>query len=208
MPIPRADFKPPASLRAAGGELTLPAMETIRLPLDGLLLLKPKVFRDDRGWFLESYNRSAFEAAGVREAFVQDNHSSSAQGTLRGLHFQTHPGQAKLIRCTRGRIWDVAVDIRPSSPTFGRHFGAELDADSMAQLFIPIGFAHGFLVLSEAAEVQYKCSNLYNPATESGLAWDDPELSVPWPLQGLSPLLSERDKKNQSFAEFRRKLLA
>jgi dTDP-4-dehydrorhamnose 3,5-epimerase len=183
-------------------------MEAIRLPLDGMLLLKPKVFRDDRGWFLESYNRTGFEAAGVRETFIQDNHSASARGTLRGLHFQTHPGQAKLIRCTRGRIWDVAVDIRPSSPTFGRHFGADLDAEGMAQLFIPVGFAHGFLVLSETAEVQYKCSNLYNPATESGIAWDDPELSVPWPVAGLTPILSERDRKNQSFAEFKRKLLA
>lgn len=182
-------------------------MEAIRLPLEGLLLLKPKVFRDDRGWFLESYNRSAFEAAGIREAFVQDNHSQSGRGTLRGLHFQTHPGQAKLIRCTRGRIWDVAVDIRPSSPTFGRHFGAELEPEGMAQLYVPVGFAHGFLVLSETAEVQYKCSNLYNPATESGIAWDDAELSVPWPLAGLQPILSERDKKNQSFADFKRKLL-
>ncbi len=182
-------------------------MEAIKQPLEGLLLLKPKVFRDDRGWFLESYNRSAFEAAGIREHFVQDNHSSSARGTLRGLHFQTHPGQAKLIRCTRGLIWDVAVDIRPSSPTFGRHFGAHLDSESMSQLFIPVGFAHGFLVLSETAEVQYKCSNLYNPATESGIAWDDAELSVPWPIAGLAPILSERDRKNQSFAEFKRKLL-
>jgi dTDP-4-dehydrorhamnose 3,5-epimerase len=182
-------------------------MEAIRLPLEGLLLLKPKVFRDDRGWFLESYNRSAFDAAGIRESFLQDNHSASARGTLRGLHFQTHPGQAKLIRCTRGRIWDVAVDIRPSSPTFGRHFGAELDSEAMNQMFIPVGFAHGFLVLSESAEVQYKCSNLYNPATESGIAWDDAELSVPWPVAGLAPILSERDRNNQSFAEFKRKLL-
>lgn len=183
-------------------------METKTTPLQGLLLLRPKVFRDDRGWFQESYNRSAFEAAGIRETFIQDNHSTSSRGTLRGLHFQTHPGQAKLIRCTRGRIWDVAVDIRPSSPTFGRHFGCELDEAGMSQLFIPVGFAHGFLVLSESAEVQYKCSNLYNPATESGIAWDDPELAVTWPLEGLSPILSERDKKNQSFADFKRKLLS
>jgi dTDP-4-dehydrorhamnose 3,5-epimerase len=101
----------------------------------------------------------------------------------------------------------VAVDIRPSSPTFGRHFGAELDSEAMNQMFIPVGFAHGFLVLSESAEVQYKCSNLYNPATESGIAWDDAELSVPWPVAGLAPILSERDRNNQSFAEFKRKLL-
>ena len=183
-------------------------METKETPLEGLLLVRPRVFQDERGWFTESYNRAAFEAAGIKETFVQDNHSASARGTLRGLHFQTHPGQAKLIRCTRGRIWDVAVDIRPSSPTFGRHFGLELDDAGKRQLFIPVGFAHGFIVLSDAAEVQYKCSNLYNPATESGIAWDDPELAVAWPLDGMAPTLSERDKKNQSFAEFKRKLLS
>lgn len=182
-------------------------MEIRKTPIDGLIVLAPKVFRDDRGWFQESYNRAVFEAAGIKETFVQDNHSASARGTLRGLHFQTHPGQAKLIRCTRGRIWDVAVDIRPSSPTFGRNYTLEIDDEAMLQLFIPIGFAHGFVVLSESAEVQYKCSNLYSPATESGIAWDDPELQVPWPLEGLTPILSERDKKNQSFADFKRKLL-
>jgi dTDP-4-dehydrorhamnose 3,5-epimerase len=182
-------------------------METRKTPLEGLLLISPKVFRDDRGWFQESYNRAAFEAAGVRETFIQDNHSASGRGTLRGLHFQSHPGQAKLIRCTRGKIWDVAVDIRPSSPTFGRHYGANLDDASMMQIFIPVGFAHGFLVLSETAEVQYKCSNLYNPATESGIAWDDPDIAVAWPLEGITPILSDRDKKSQSFADFQRKLL-
>lgn len=182
-------------------------MNAIKTPLEGLLLISPKIFRDDRGWFQESYNRSAFEAAGIRDAFVQDNHSASTRGTLRGLHFQTHPGQAKLIRCTRGKIWDVAVDIRPSSPTFGQHYGAELDDAGMMQVFVPIGFAHGFLVLSETAEVQYKCSNLYNPATEAGIAWNDPDLAVAWPLEGITPILSERDKKNPSFADFKRKLL-
>ena len=183
-------------------------MDAIRTPLEGLLLLKPKVFKDDRGWFLESYNRTVFQAAGIPETFVQDNHSASVKGTLRGLHFQTHPGQAKLVRCIRGRIWDVAVDIRPSSPTFGRHYGADLDALEMTQIFVPVGFAHGFLVLSDSAEVQYKCSNVYNPATESGIQWDDPDLAVAWPVAGLSPVISDRDKKNQSFAEFQKKLLA
>ena len=187
---------------------TLAGMEALKTPLDGLLILKPKVFRDDRGWFLESYNRNAFAAAGISETFVQDNHSSSVKGTLRGLHFQTHPGQAKLIRCTRGRIWDVAVDIRPSSATFGRHFGAELDDASGQQIFIPVGFAHGFLVLSDSAEVQYKCSNVYNAATESGLQWDDPDLAVAWPLAGQIPTISDRDKKNPSFAAFKKQLLA
>lgn len=171
-------------------------------PLPGLLHIRPKLFRDGRGWFLESYNREVFQKAGISETFVQDNHSSSIKGTLRGLHFQTRPGQAKLVRCTSGVIWDVAVDIRPDSATFGKHFGAELRADDPAQLFIPVGFAHGFLVLSESAEVQYKCSNVYNAATESGIAWDDPDLAVAWPLSGVAPLVSDRDKRNQGFKAF------
>lgn len=177
-----------------------------KTPLDGLLILRPRLFKDDRGWFLESYNRETFGKAGVTETFVQDNHSRSARNTLRGLHFQTRPGQAKLIRCTAGRIWDVAVDIRPGSVTFGRHFGIELSGEDTAQLFIPIGFAHGFLVLSDWAEVQYKCSNLYEAATESGIQWDDPELAVAWPLGEALPLVSERDRRNQSFAAYRKNL--
>ncbi|MDB5106254.1 MAG: dTDP-4-dehydrorhamnose 3 [Fibrobacteres bacterium] len=183
-------------------------MEVTKTPLDGLLTIKLRVFRDDRGWFLESYNRNTFQGAGLNDTYVQDNHSSSAKNTLRGLHFQNHPGQAKLIRCTAGRIWDVAVDIRPSSPTFGKHHGMELTQDEGMMVYIPIGFAHGFLVLSDQAEVQYKCSSVYNASTESGIQWDDPELAVAWPLAGQTPLVSERDRKNQSFAEFRKKILA
>ncbi|HEX2612080.1 MAG TPA: dTDP-4-dehydrorhamnose 3,5-epimerase [Fibrobacteria bacterium] len=177
-----------------------------RTPIEGLLVVKPKVHRDARGFFVESYNRDTFAQAGIATTFVQDNHSKSSQGTLRGLHFQTHPGQAKLIRCTRGLIWDVAVDIRPDSSTFGRHFAVELGPDDCAMLYIPVGFAHGFVVLSEEAEVQYKCSNVYVAATEAGLAWDDPDLNVPWPLDRLggASLLSERDKANQSFAEWKK----
>ncbi len=178
----------------------------MKTPLAGLLLLQPRVFRDDRGWFFESYNRESFAKAGVQVDFVQDNHSRSIRHTLRGLHFQTHPGQDKLVRCTAGKIWDVAVDIRPDSPTFGKSYGAELDAESGLQVFIPIGFAHGFLVLSEWAEVQYKCSSVYNGATESGVQWDDSDLAVGWPLNGAAPLLSERDKSNQSFAQLTQKL--
>jgi dTDP-4-dehydrorhamnose 3,5-epimerase len=183
-------------------------VEATKTPLDGLLIVRTRVFKDPRGWFTECYNRDTFAAAGIAETFVQDNHSASVRGTLRGLHFQTKPGQAKLIRCTAGRIWDVAVDIRPSSATFGKHFGMELASGDPAQLFIPIGFAHGFLVLSETAEVQYKCSSVYNAATESGIQWDDPDLAVDWPLQGQSPIISDRDTKNQSFAELRKKLSA
>lgn len=177
-----------------------------RTPLEGLLIVKPQVFRDARGFFIESYNRPRFVAAGITTEFVQDNHSLSARGTLRGLHFQTTPGQAKLIRCTRGRIWDVAVDIRPGSATFGRHFAAELSPEDFAMLYIPVGFAHGFLVLSDEAEVQYKCSNVYEASTEAGLAWDDAGLGIAWPLDrvGGTPLLSERDKTNPTFADWKR----
>lgn len=181
-------------------------MEIIPTPLAGLVQIRPRVFRDGRGWFLESYNRETFHKAGIDLTFVQDNHSLSAKGTLRGLHFQTHPGQAKLVRCTSGSIWDVAVDIRPGSATFGRHFGAVLTAEDPLQLLIPVGFAHGFLVLSATAEVQYKCSNVYDAATESGIAWDDPDLGVPWPLEGAVPLISDRDRKNQSFRELKKSL--
>jgi dTDP-4-dehydrorhamnose 3,5-epimerase len=178
-------------------------MDIQTTPLEGLLLLRPRVFRDGRGWFLESYNRDTFLKAGITETFLQDNHSRSAKGTLRGLHFQTAPGQAKLIRCTAGMVWDVAVDLRPGSPTFGRHYAAELSAENPLQVLIPIGFAHGFMVLSDFAEVQYKCSNVYNAATESGIAWNDPDLGVPWPLGGAAPLISDRDGKNRSFREYR-----
>lgn len=178
-------------------------MEVIKTILDGVLLIRPRLFKDDRGWFLESYNQATFKAAGISETFVQDNHSRSARRTLRGLHFQTSPGQAKLIRCTLGRVWDVAVDIRPQSPTFGKQFGIELSAEDPLQILIPVGFAHGFLVLSDWAEVQYKCSSVYNGATESGIQWDDADLQVAWPLAGEAPIISDRDKRNQSFAEFR-----
>ena len=178
-------------------------MEVLPTPLSGLLMLRPKLFRDGRGWFQESYNRETLLKAGIDTVFVQDNHSLSGRGTLRGLHFQSTPGQAKLIRCTRGSIWDVAVDIRPDSPTFGSHHGVVLREEDPLQILIPVGFAHGFLVLSETAEVQYKCSNVYNAATETGIAWDDADLRVPWPLEGLETVLSERDRKNQSFREFK-----
>jgi dTDP-4-dehydrorhamnose 3,5-epimerase len=183
-------------------------MQATKTPLDGLILIQLRVFKDDRGWFLESYNLDRFQAAGFNDVFVQDNHSSSARHTLRGLHFQTRPGQAKLIRCTQGRIWDVAVDIRPASPTFGRHHAVELTQGDGLLLYIPVGFAHGFLVLSDSAEVQYKCSSVYDAATESGIQWDDPDLAVAWPLNGATPLISDRDTKNQSFADFRKKTRA
>lgn len=168
------------------------------LPLAGLLRLTPRVFADSRGFFMESYRESSLRDAGVEAHFVQDNHSQSMKNVVRGLHFQTHPGQAKLIRCTRGLVWDVAVDLRPDSPTFGRWHGEELSAENAHQLFIPIGFAHGFAVLSDVAEVQYKCTSYYNGATEAGIAWNDPQLAVDWRV--ADPILSERDRQTPSFA--------
>ncbi len=177
-------------------------MQIENTKINDLKIIHPKVIRDDRGWFCESYNQEKYSQLGIDTVFVQDNHSQSARLTLRGLHFQTTPGQAKLIRCTQGEIWDVAVDIRAESPTLGQWHGLVLSAENQQQLFIPVGFAHGFLVLSEYAEVQYKCSNVYVAATESGIAWDDAEIGVAWPIpKGEVPLLSKRDQGNQSFKE-------
>ena len=169
--------------------------------LEGLVIVEPRVFRDDRGFFLEPYHAPRYKAAGIDVDFVQDNHSFSTRGVLRGLHFQKSPGQAKLIRCARGRIWDVAVDIRPGSSTFGKWWGLELDSEAHRQLFIPVGFAHGFCVLSEEAEVMYKCSRVYDPVTESGILWNDAEIGVEWPVQ--DPIVSERDIKAATFRKFR-----
>jgi len=176
-------------------------MKIEKTPLEGLLVITPQIFTDERGWFLESYNQARFENAGMPCRFVQDNHSRSGRGTLRGLHYQSQPGQVKLVRCTHGEVWDVAVDIRPGSPTFGQWWGSELNPQAGKQLYIPIGFAHGFLVLSEWAEVQYKCSWFYEAKTECGIRWNDPDLAVAWPLQGVSPLLSRRDQETPLFRQ-------
>ncbi|MET0793752.1 MAG: dTDP-4-dehydrorhamnose 3,5-epimerase [Polyangiaceae bacterium] len=176
-------------------------MQVIDLELNGLKLIRPDVFGDDRGFFLETYSAHRYQAAGIDAPFVQDNHSLSVKGTLRGLHYQSSPGQAKLMRVSRGRIWDVALDIRPESTTFGRWQALELDDQKREQLFIPVGFAHGFCVLSEVAEVQYKVSTPYDANTECALSYADPELSIAWPVS--APLLSARDLKAESFASFR-----
>jgi dTDP-4-dehydrorhamnose 3,5-epimerase len=172
-----------------------------RLPteLDGVVLLEPEVHGDERGFMVETYRRDAWAELGVDVEFVQHNHSRSAKGTLRGLHFQTEPGQAKLVRCPRGRIFDVAVDLRRGSPTYGQWEGHELDDERHRQLFVPAGFGHGFAVLSEVADVAYLLSSLYDPATEAGIAWDDPDVGVEWPVE--EPLLSERDKAAPRLAE-------
>jgi len=169
--------------------------------LDGLVVIEPDVFGDDRGFLVETYRGDLWHELGVDVDFVQHNHSRSVRGTLRGLHFQTEPGQAKLVRCSSGRIFDVAVDLRRDSPTFGQWEGHELDDQAHRQLLIPIGFGHGFCVLSDTADVDYQLSSYYDPATESGIAWDDPEVGVEWPID--DPRLSERDKTAPKLADVR-----
>lgn len=175
-------------------------MQTIPTKLSGLRLLEPRVFGDHRGFFAETFRADAWAAAGVDVEFVQDNHSRSHRGTLRGMHFQTSPGQAKLIRCSRGSIVDVVVDLRRASPTFGEWEAVVLDDETMRQLFVPVGFAHGFIVTSEIADVAYKCSNYYDAATESGIAYDDPEVGIEWPA-GVEPIVSERDASAPRLAD-------
>jgi dTDP-4-dehydrorhamnose 3,5-epimerase len=168
-------------------------------------LIEPRRFGDARGWFTETYSQRTFAERGITCAFVQDNHSLSRPAfTLRGLHFQTPPhGQDKLVRCIRGRIWDVAVDLRRGSPTYGQWVGAELTEENGHQLFIPVGFAHGFLTLEPDCEVVYKCSDLYAPANDGGIAWDDPDLAIAWPLPaGTKPELSAKDEVQPGFAAF------
>jgi dTDP-4-dehydrorhamnose 3,5-epimerase len=167
------------------------------LSLPGLFLLKPRIFVDDRGYFLETYRQPLYVKAGIGVAFAQDNISFSRYGVLRGLHDQTTPGQAKLVSVIQGRIWDVAVDLRPTSPTFGKWEGVELDGENHFQFFIPVGFAHGFCILSKTALVSYKVSSPYDPPTERTIAWNDPDLSIAWPIK--EPLVSERDQNGLSF---------
>jgi dTDP-4-dehydrorhamnose 3,5-epimerase len=170
--------------------------------LPGVLIVEPKVFGDARGFFLESWNEQTFAKAGITAKFVQDNHSVSAQGTLRGLHYQVQHTQGKLVRVTAGEVFDVVVDLRRSSPTFGKWFGVTLSADNKRMLWVPEGFAHGFYVVSPRAEFLYKCTDVYNPASERTLAWDDPATGVAWPLvPGVETLLSAKDKQGKSLAD-------
>ena len=170
-------------------------MNVIETALEGVRILEPKVFGDARGWFMESWSKKKMEDAGITVDFVQDNHSFSAQkGTLRGLHYQLNPmAQAKLLRVSRGAIFDVAVDIRRGSPTYAKWVGVELTAENARQLFIPRGFAHGFITLTDDVEVQYKADNFYAPTCDGNIRWDDPEIGVAWPLAPV--VLSEKDAK-------------
>ena len=179
-------------------------MQVHRTELPDVLLLEPKVFGDARGFFFESYNQRAFaQAAGVSPGFVQDNHSRSMRGVLRGLHYQLNQPQGKLVRVTLGEVFDVAVDIRRSSPTFGRWFGANLSAENYRQMWVPAGFAHGYLVLSEHAEFLYKTTDFYAPEHERCIAWNDPALGIRWPLpEGLAePVLSAKDRAGVRFRD-------
>jgi dTDP-4-dehydrorhamnose 3,5-epimerase len=167
-------------------------MRHIETRLDGPIVLEPPIHGDPRGFFVESYRANAWAEHGVGEVFVQDNHSRSGRGVLRGMHYSIGDGQAKLVRCARGTIFDVVVDLRRRSPTYGEWEGIELDDASARQIYIPIGFAHGFCVLSEIADVTYKCSTYYDPAVERGFRYDDPEVGIAWP-QDLALLVSQRD---------------
>ncbi len=165
-----------------------------RTSIEGLILVKPKVFNDGRGFFVEEYKKSDFTKAGINIDFTQDNHSKSSRGVLRGLHFQKEPyAQAKLVRCIKGKVWDVAVDLRAGSATFGKWLGFELSEENFNMLFIPDGFAHGFLTLSQEAEIFYKCSKEYSPQYDSGVRYDDPTLNISWPLKEV--IISDKDKK-------------
>ncbi len=168
-------------------------MNFIPTELPGVILIEPKVFRDERGFFLETYHQAKFAQAGLDVTFVQDNHSRSVQGTLRGLHAQWRRPQGKLVRVIAGEIFDVVVDIRLDSPTFGRWLGVRLSAENFRQLYVPPGFVHGFRVVSDVAEVLYKCTALYDPGDEIGVVWNDPEIGIDWGIQ--NPLLSEKDRR-------------
>jgi len=171
-------------------------------PLAGLVIVEIQPFRDSRGFFIEPWNARDFAAAGLDEQFVQEGHSRSTKGVLRGMHYQNMQApMGKLLRCTVGEIFDVAVDLRTLSKTFGKWFGVYLTAENMRQLFVPVGFAHGFATVSDVAEVQYKQTGYYTPSVEGGIAWNDPDVGIEWPLD--HPVLSEKDAKQMSLAQYR-----
>ncbi|CAI8922691.1 dTDP-4-dehydrorhamnose 3,5-epimerase [Methylocaldum szegediense] len=178
-------------------------IESTALP--GVLLIEPDVFGDSRGFFLETWNRRRYHAAGLDQEFVQDNMSLSRKGILRGLHFQNPNPQGKLVQVLQGEVFDVAVDIRVGSPTFGRWFGVHLSGENHLQLYVPEGFAHGFCVLSETALFSYKCTDFYNPDTEYSLRWDDPDLGITWPIE--TPVLSAKDQSARFLKDFPRDAL-
>ena len=170
--------------------------------IEGLYIIKPGVFGDSRGYFMETYNYNDFKAAGLDMVFVQDNQSLSSKGVLRGLHYQKEHTQGKLVRVTSGEVFDVAVDIRKGSKTYGKWAGVVLSAEKKNMFYVPEGFAHGFYVLSDTAEFNYKCTDFYDPSSEAGIMWNDPVLNVKWPVpDGEKPVISEKDEKNPGFSE-------
>ncbi len=172
--------------------------------IEGIKVITPTVFGDARGYFMETYNKNDFAQAGIDREFVQDNQSASKKGVLRGLHFQKNFPQAKLVRCINGEVFDVAVDLRRDSATFGKWFGVVLSAENKKQFYIPEGFAHGFLVLSDYAEFAYKCTDFYHPEDEGGLIWNDPDIGIEWPLQeGVELNLSDKDTKWRGIREYK-----
>ncbi len=168
-------------------------MRFVRARIPEVVVIEPDVHRDVRGFFLETYHDVKYREAGIVGPFLQDNHSRSAKGTLRGLHLQVRRPQGKLVRVIAGEVYDVAVDVRRESPTFGRWVGVTLSAENFKQCYVPPGFAHGFCVTTDEAQVEYKCTDLYDPGTEVGIAWNDPTLAIPWPV--TAPVLSERDRR-------------
>lgn len=171
-------------------------MKVIQTPLPGVIVFEPPRHGDSRGFFLETYRTDVLEEAGINVQFVQDNHSRSSQGILRGLHYQLTQPQGKLVRVARGSVFDVAVDVRNGSPTFGQWYGTTLDEDSMRMMYVPPGFAHGFVVLSDIADFIYKCTDYYHPQSEQGILWNDPDIGIEWPVDSGKVLLSEKDKQN------------
>lgn len=174
-------------------------MKVIKTALPGVLIIEPKVFGDSRGFFMETFQVERYHDAGITLPFVQDNHSRSTKGVLRGLHFQRTRPQGKLVRVSRGNVYDVAVDIDPTSPTCGQYVGVELNDENQRQFWVPPGYAHGFCVLSDIADFQYKCTDFYFPEDEGGLLWNDPDIAIPWALD--NPQLSEKDKLNPTLKE-------
>jgi dTDP-4-dehydrorhamnose 3,5-epimerase len=172
--------------------------------IPGIVIIDPDVYRDERGFFLETYHAEKYHAAGIPGPFVQDNHSRSLKGTLRGLHLQIKRPQGKLVRVIQGEIFDVAVDVRRGSPTFGKWTGVTLSAENFRQCYLPPGFAHGFVVISEVAEVEYKCTELYDPGSELGIAWNDPAIGIKWPVS--DPLLSDRDTRHLTLSAVMQRL--
>ena len=181
-------------------------MEVVKTPIEGVLLIKPKVFGDIRGYFVETWQKNRYEEAGIDFPFVQDNHSKSTKGILRGLHFRKKHPQGKLVMVSLGEVFDVAVDIRKDSPTFGKWFGAILSDKNQHQLWIPPGMAHGFVVLSDVAHFHYKCTDYYQPDDEGSIKWDDPEIGIDWPID-FEPLVSAKDGVAHSFNDLEKSLL-